>query len=65
MNRDKMEDKTVLSIIGLICMTILELYAMYMGINGTYLSMVIGSICLIVGVVAKEKIIELKDKITK
>ena len=40
--------KTSVIITALICVTVLELYALYRGINGTLLTLVVGAICSIV-----------------
>lgn len=44
-----MEDKTILAVIGVISIVILEMFAIYEGINGTALATVVGTIAGIVG----------------
>jgi len=44
-----MEDKTIMGIIGLICLTVLACVALLMGIDGTVLASVFGIMGTIVG----------------
>lgn len=42
---------TNIVIVGIICLTILEMFALYMGINGTMLTIVVAVIAAAIGVI--------------
>jgi len=44
-----MEDKTAIVVSGVWCITLIELLALAKGIDGVYLSSVVGAICTLVG----------------
>lgn len=44
-----MRDATLITLVGLICITILELYALHKNVDGQILSVVIGGIMSLVG----------------
>lgn len=48
MTKNEASDNLVI-VVGIAGIVILESIALYMGINGTYLSAAIGGICMIVG----------------
>ncbi len=54
------EGKIWICVIGILCVTGLEAYALYLGINGTQLSIVVAAICSLVGVAFGLKLGELK-----
>ena len=49
-NKMKSVDKQIV-MLGIICLTILELFALSMKINGTMFSLVVGVIALAIGVI--------------
>ena len=44
-----MQDVMILAIVGLVCLTALEIGAIYKGFNGKLMTTVVGSICVLVG----------------
>lgn len=46
-----MDDKVACALAGLICVTSIELLALYKGVDGTYLSVVVAAVCTIIGLV--------------
>jgi len=57
-----MMDKTIITIVVIVCVALLEACALFNGINGTFFTLVIGALCALAGIVfPKEKIPILKD----
>ena len=44
-----MKDQTILIVVALICITVIQLFALSQGINGTLLITVVGVLCGLVG----------------
>lgn len=57
-----MDDKTYLSIIGLMCMTVLESIALLKEVDGQMFSLVIGALGFIVGGTTVAKVLRIKKE---
>lgn len=58
-----MQDKTILSLAAIFSVTVLEVYALSQGINGTYLAGAVGVICALAGYKLRGPIEKLKEKL--
>jgi len=50
------QNQTLVACVGIVCVTAIEAVALYRGIDGTYLSVVVGAICTIIGLMFGVKI---------
>ena len=50
-------DKTTITICGLLCITLLEAIALFMGVNGTLFTIVIATIAAGIGIILPTKIL--------
>lgn len=60
-----MEDKTLITVVAMVCITILESIALLLNIDGTILSMVVAVISGLAGYTGRMMYVSLKMKVRK